>query len=491
MRVSEKVTIEEINKWKDGDIITIEAGTGSGKSYFIKNNLYAIAKRDKKRILMLIHRINCVNQFQYEITQDNKMDVIDIKTYQSIDSLYKRGMEFNFEQYDYLIMDEFHYFLQDSSYNKYTDLSLEAILKQSNKTRIFMSATGDYMTQYINRFKKYETINYSIPNNFSFIKQLRFFYKNSTLENFIAAAIENNIKSIFFIESAEKAYKLHEKFKEYTLFNCAKNNKKFYQYVDPEKINNMLKNERFEELILITTTVMDAGVNIIDSELKNIVVDVRDTGTLIQCIGRKRLENKDDYINLYVKAIENRRLGGFISQANKRLTMARYFTEHGEQKFVKKYYRQLDRSNIVYDEIKFGGITKRRNDLMYFKSEIDVLEIEAMLKFGKYGYCEYIESVFNIKSKKLKEEETGDDLEAYLESLVGLPLDKEKRKELIEIINLKDGRGRTQKSVSLLNAYFKENKMKFMIVSKTSSTIEDGKKKSFRFWEIIKDVESF
>lgn len=489
MRVSEVVKIEDIESWKQGDIITIAAGTGSGKSYFIKNNLYAIAKRDKKRILMLIHRTNCVNQFQMEIEKDSKTDVIDIMTYQSIDSLYRQQKEFDFDHYDIIVADEFHYFLQDSAFNKYTDLSLEAILNQENQIRVFMSATGDYMTQYINRFKKYETIDYYIPNDFSFVKQLRFFYKSSTLENCIEAAIENNIKSIFFIESADKAYKLHEKFKEHTLFNCAKNNKKYYQYVDTEKIDDMLRNERFDELILITTTVMDAGVNIVDSELKDIVIDVRDTGTLIQCIGRKRLENKNDYINLYVKAIDNRRLGGFISQANKRLKMARYFSEHGEQAYVKRYYRQLDRSNIVYDEIKFGGITKRRNDLMYFKNEIDVLEIEAMLELGKNGYCEYIEKFFDIKSKKLKEEETGDTLETYLESIVGLPLDKEKQKELKKVF-IENGLNARTLGINTLNGNLKDQKMSFLIVPKRMSFRENEKVKTIRFWEVIRDIDN-
>ena len=51
------------------------------------------------------------------------------------------------------------------------------------------------------------------------------------------------------------------------MFNCSKNNSDYYKYVDKEKIKNMLTNEKFEDLILITTTCMDAGVNLIDLEL--------------------------------------------------------------------------------------------------------------------------------------------------------------------------------------------------------------------------------
>ena len=84
-RVSEIITTEEIKKWNKGDIITITAGTGAGKSYFIKNILYAFAKKENKKILFLIHRTDCKNQFYEEIKRDNKLDTINIKTYQSIE----------------------------------------------------------------------------------------------------------------------------------------------------------------------------------------------------------------------------------------------------------------------------------------------------------------------------------------------------------------------------------------------------------------------
>lgn len=480
MRVSEQITVEEVNKWKDGDIITIAAGTGSGKSHFIKNRLYDIAKNENKKILMLIHRVNCVNQFQHEIIRDNKTDVIDIKTYQSIDSLYKRGGEFNFDQYDIICADEFHYFLFDSAYNHYTDLSLEAILNQTDKIRIFMSATGGYMRQFINNFKNYDTIDYSVPLDFSFIRKLKYFSQNDTLDEHMENFIANGKKAIFFIESAEKAYELYEKFEDYALFNCSRSNDKYYKHVKQDKIESMLINERFDEQILITTTVMDAGVNIHDDELSNIVVDVRDIGTLIQCIGRKRLKNKNDKITLHVKNVNNMRLGGMLTHSKKNVTMARYFTEHGEQAFVRKYYRQFDKSNIVYVENKFGGITKRRNDLMYFKNELDIMQIEAMLKIGKDGYIEYLGKLFNIKPEKLHEKEAGDKLRDYLSSIVGKRLDKQKQNELIEMIDLKVN-GRQQRSYRKLNEGLEMINMPFIIIPKKSGDI--------RYW-ILEEINN-
>ncbi|WP_203246317.1 DEAD/DEAH box helicase [Sporosarcina beigongshangi] len=493
MMVTDLVTIDEINKWKQGDIITIAAGTGKGKSYFIKNILYAIAKRDNKRILMLIHRRNCTEQFRMELEEADKLDVIDIKTYQSIEAVERSGVIYELSQYDYIVCDEFHYFMSDAAFNKYTDISLNTILEQSRAIRIFTSATGDYVKHYLNdeKHKGISTIDYNIPINFDFIRHLEFYHKDETLETYIEQAIAQNKKAIFFIQSVKKAYELHERYKEHSLFNCSKNNKDgYYQYVDEEKITSMLKNERFEELILITTTVMDAGVNIVDDELNHIVADVNDTGTLIQCIGRKRLKNKKDHIILHLKAISNMQLGGMETQARKRLDMALYFREYGEKKFVREYYREVDNSHIVYDEVTEEGIEKRLNEMMFFKNIAHVNEINEIKKFKKSGYIKYIAKLFRVyRYSVYEEEEKKDDLESYLNSIVGKKLFKEGQKELIEKVRLKDGRGRIQKGISLLNAYFKENKMCFMIKSKRSIEIVNDKEKRVGYWEVEGDIK--
>ncbi len=349
IRVSEIVTTDEIRKWNTGDVITIKAGTGMGKSHFIKNNLYAFAKSNHKKILFLIHRVNCVDQFQKEIEAYRKTDVVEIMTYQKIESLYINKKTFDFSKYEYIVCDEFHYFLSDAAFNIKTDISLNIILQQGDKTRIFMSATGDYMKRYINNVRKIPTIDYEIPITYSFIKQLTFFNKDETIEAFIKEAIERNHKSMFFIQSATKAYKLYEKYKEHCLFNCGKSDK-HYKYVNKDKIDNMLQKEKFEELILITTTCMDSGVNIKEEELKHVVCDVRDTGVLIQCIGRKRIESLNDKIYLYIKTITNQRLGGIKSQLKLKMEKADYLRNHTVKEYLDKFPRQNDYSNIIYAE---------------------------------------------------------------------------------------------------------------------------------------------
>ncbi|AFM40997.1 DNA/RNA helicase, superfamily II [Desulfosporosinus acidiphilus SJ4] len=487
MRVSDVVTIKKVKSWMPGDVITIKAGTGVGKSYFIKNNLYALAKKEGSKILLLVNRINCKDQFVDEIGKAKKTDIIDIKTYQYIENKEANKNYFDFSEYDYIVCDEFHYFMSDAAFNINTDLSLNAILAQTFPVKIFMSATGDYMKNYITGVRKIETIDYEVPITYDFIKSLTFFNKDETLEAFIEEAIAKNHKAIFFIQSATKAYDLYKKYKKHCLFNCGKSDK-HYKYVDKEKIKEMLKKERFEDQILITTTCMDTGVNINDIDLYHIVCDVKDIGVLVQCIGRKRLENKDDKIYLYVKTINNQSLGGMETQLKRKVNMADYLREHTVKEYLEEYKRQYDTSNIVYnDTVKEDNkSTLKVNELMFFKVKTDLAELSFMKTYGDFGYCKYLASKFGFRDdngyynyRTIEEDYQKDKIVNFMAKVVGKKLTKEEQNELIDIVDLRDSRNRQQKSIGQLNEYFKANNIKYFIISKKS-----GPK---RYWEVKED----
>jgi len=497
LRVSDVVTIEQIKLWNLGDIITIKAGTGVGKSWLIKNLLYDIAKSENKKILMLIHRSNCTEQFIDEISRDNKSDVIDIKTYQKLE--YKELKQYfnDLSEYKYIVCDEFHYFMSDASFSKTTDMSFDLILSQTSAIKIFMSATGDQMKRFINENKGIETIDYELPIDFDFIEDLSFFHNDEMLDMFMDEIITRNEKAIFFIQSAKKAYELCKKYKDYCLFNCSKHNSDYYKYVDKTKIKEMLKSERFEELILITTTCMDAGVNLVDEEIKHIVCEVEDTGTLIQCIGRKRIQSDEDKIHLYIKIISNNSLGGKETQLKKKIHMANFLKEHTVKEFIAEFPRQYDYSNIVYDDVvaEDNKGTKRINGLMFFKCEEDLEEILTIKGYGKYGYCEYLKEIFGVENYRVIEEQNAiDELIKYLDRIVGKRLFKDEQKELAVKVDIKRN-GKLMKSYDTLNSGFIEDGIDFLIKADTdwNRKLEDGSKnKQYGkiYWIVYKLIDN-
>lgn len=479
-RISEIITIDEIKKWSKGSIVTIKAGTGSGKSYFIKNILYAFAKDSKKKILMLEHRTNCKNQFLEEIKRDKKLDIIDIVTYQTLEN-----KDFDFNKYEYIVCDEFHYFMGDAAFNYTTDISLNKILSQKDKIKIFMSATGDAMKGYICNIKGYKSIDYELPINFDFIKRLKLFNKDETLANLIQESRNYADKAIVFIDSAKKAYELYKEFKDISLFNCSKSNKDYYKYVDEDKINKMLRNEKFDEKILITTTCLDAGVNIIDKMVKHIICDVKDFGSLVQCIGRKRRDVNEE-IYLYIQNISNEQLGGMKGNCNKLLKEADYFVKNGDVEYVKKYGRV--NTNLIYDEPSDVKYDKKLNEMMYYKLTLDSAEYDYIINYDK-SYSKFLKRKFDVENKVvwLKEDNKGDELEWYLEENVGkVMLQVKDRQELIEKINVRRN-GRLLKRINNLNGALEEGKLPYRIVEFSTSRILNGKKRNFNSaWRIEK-----
>lgn len=482
-RVSDKITYKDIGSWNN-DIITITSGTGTGKSHFIKTTLYEYAKKNNKKILMLLHRTNCKDQFLDEITKEKKTDVIDIMLYQKLEALYTTyKVEFDFSSYQYVVCDEFHYFLGDSVYNVKTDISLNLILQQTNTTRIFLSATSDYINKYLRDIKKIKPIKYPNPIKYNFIENLIFYMQDKTVESMMDEAIEKNCKCIFFIQSAEKAYNLFKKFRKYSLFNCSKSNSQYYKFVDKDKISGMLKNEQFEELFLITTLSLDAGVNIMDEQVKNIFIDAEDTISIIQCIGRRRILNDHDKISVYIKTITNQQLTGKIKRLKDKIAMAEYFKTHTVKEYISEYYKKYDKSNMVYDDIVYEPDkgTKKLNELMYYKCKYDIEVINQMIKLGKFGFNKYISKKFGFMQNGyynytiLEEDSKKDNLENYLNNVVGKKLFSEERKELINEIGLKDARNRMQKDIKQFNAYFISNNLKFYI----ENNIENSRSSEF------------
>lgn len=495
IRVSDLITEEDIAGWSPWNPVIITAGTGVGKSFFIKNVLYRYAKNNKYKILMLIHRKLCVEQFQMEVAEDGKDDVVKIMTYQKIEKDEMYNISSELQQYRYIVCDEFHYFISDAGFNNTTDISFKKILSMGNAIKIFMSATGEDVEEYIRQTVKVKAVNYRIPFDWSFISTLNFYHNDASLPEFAKAVLEKGDRAIFFIQQARKAYALYKQFSGCSIFNCSRQNEKYYRYVDEEKVMDMLKKQRFEESLLITTSCMDAGVNIIDPSVRFIFIDIKDIGSLIQCMGRKRVQSPDDKIHVFIKAINNQQLGGLETNARKQMEMADYLKGHTTEEWVKKYVRQIDRSQIIYDDIICDGntetCTKKVNGLMYHKKELDIGEIHCMKAFGTFGYCKYLARKFDRYDPDTEFYDytviSGNyGLENYLATHTGqVMLQRKDRKELINIMDVRrDGHLKTSRDI--LNAALKEDNLPYRIEEFATSRVVDGKKRKYKSaWRIV------
>ncbi|MGL5480230.1 MAG: DEAD/DEAH box helicase family protein [Clostridium sp.] len=474
-KITDLIKIEDVRRWSNGDTIVISAPTGTGKSYFVKNIIYLVAAERKKKILFLVHRKRCKQQFFEELKRDKKLDVINILTYQALE----QKKDIDISQYDYIVCDEFHYFTGDSNFNYKTDKSLEKILK-ANVVKIFMSATGRLMEAYIQNRKGIETINYKIDDDFSWMK-LHFYSKDKTLEVVIDEVLEKEEKMLIFIDNAEKAYDLYKKYKDKCLFCCAENNR-YFKHVDEDKIEEMLEHERFPNNILITTNCLDAGINLNDDDIKTIVCDIRDTGVLVQCLGRKR-RKEDEKVDVYIKNISNQQLGASVRDLSKATEMVRDLEKMTIDEWTEKYSKEDNRlyGTLIYDH----GKDKKVNELMKFKIMERIVIIEMIVGNKKeglrgMGYKNYLKNnVFKVEESIDREtyyEEI--ELKEWLGTIKGRKLYKDEQKALINKINVRVD-GKQQKSYNKLNNGLKMLKLPYVILPKKSG--------NERYW-IVEDI---
>lgn len=467
---------EEYKEWTQDKIVFIEAGTGKGKSHFIKNTLYNYAKENGKKILLLSNRTNLLNQNIYELAQEDKLaeGVIACYNYQKLDyqeSHIKYKDEYiNIGDFDYVVCDECHYFFTDAPFNKFTPVSLKWIL-ESRAVKIFMSATPRIVKKYIReKLGEDNIVAYPLPTDYSYINKL-YFYKNpQIIEDNLLDNLEEDEKVIYFNRSATDCYRLHKKYENNSMFVVSEYND-LYKFVDVKAKEEMLEKQRFQTQILFTTSCMDNGINIKDKAIKHIVLDIRDFDTMIQCLGRKRVIDEADTITLYIRNLDNESLGGIVTGNKNKLATADEVDFLTTEEWIKKHPKEeIDTGIVYFDTDKELHI----NRVAYTKYEDNVKFASTLLKFASssknsvHKKCPYAVTIAENLGRKWSmydNEFSIKEFERYLEENVGVRLFKEEQarlKEQFERAGLKD---RTM-GLGVLNGKLVDIELPYSIVSK-------------------------
>lgn len=500
--MSEKIYLDEIIKeeykeWKIGDLIFIKAGTGAGKSYFIKNKLNKWCQENGQYILFLTNRCSLKNQVKSDI---GSFSNITVKNYQELEELIIKD-RLDISNFKYVVCDEAHYFFTDSAFNRRTDLFFNKILDNTGICKIFMTATPRLLTWYLEDKDITPKFIYELKPDYTYLDAVVAFNTYETIDSIIEEIPHD--EQIILFSSAKRALEIAKKYKG--TFICSKYNKdklydKHVKGTENEKELNRIINEgKFNNHLLCTTTALDNGVNINEGvPVKHIIIDVFDRDEFVQCLGRKRVR-EGEKVNLYFYSWnDNQKLNGFRTRVNNTLERANFLLENGEIKYTQtKFKTDISDSRIIDDVVIDGQIHKIVNNCMYKKYKFDSNCYDAILsKKHDITYKSIIAIALGKNKDDIEEIEITEiilSLEETLESLVGQLLFKEERKELIEYIGLKDARGRLQKSIGQLNEYLSANKLPYIIVSKVDKRrkLEDDSinpNRDKKYWEVIKTI---
>ena len=405
---------EEYKQWSKGDIVTIQAQTGTGKTYFVKNVL--VPYMDKyEHMLIVSNRTNLKRQVKIDLLKKLQKDIpknlkeldkitkvgnVTLLSYHQIAIMRKaqeeKGKEINLDIYKYIICDECHWFKSDASFCDKTELAWKELIRTRHRESIvvYISATMEEIRPMIDSaIKKFneksfgssiELWNYTTGIDYSYLNPY-YFDKIENLAIHIKNADIKEGKWLVFVTSKAMANDLKDIITNKKVSIITAETKE-----DNEDLKSIINNSKFNSDVLICTKVLDNGVNIQDEEVKNIVISSWDRTTFVQEIGRIRINIDNPYeIDLYIpmkskKAFTSRQMG-----ISKEIDILNLY-ENNKEEFMFQY---RDNKN------------KLPNHLLYVKDNkgyvINKLGYANTYSFN--SFLDYIINKWNDKKNKDKQ----------------------------------------------------------------------------------------
>ena len=438
---------EEVPYWRYWKAILIDAPPGKGKTSFVYEVLIPLAIKMNRNVLLVANRNALSLQMKLDVLEligsplrDRLTDLgireteifgsVGIVSYHSLPRfLNDPENEDWLDNVEYVVADECHYFTSDSSFNDLTEWHLKLIIKHFKRAiRVYMTGTGWDVLRPIADAEmaiKYdkerackvhldrEIIRYNWQQDHSHV-DLRFFRDLEEIKQLILG--NPNEKYMIFVDSRDSGRALAD--------DLGKNRA---TYLDAEskgtkEMTKLLKEQTFDRQVLVTTKVLDCGINLWDNRLRHIVTVTDDRVSMLQMLGRKR-RKPGEQVNLYVCDMDLKLIAKRYRDGQELLAALREYQEgdsevhhqmarscwRSEDRKYRIYFRITDWS-IVPNEVAFWAL--RRKDYFYRK----LLE----------GHTTFRDEVCKWLGKTQEPEKISDDeLNAFCEAHLGQELNEE------------------------------------------------------------------
>lgn len=551
-----RIETNTCNRWNPRQAVVISAQTGQGKNYFVEKVLIPYVKKlnyenkTAQKVLIISNRLALKCQVSNRLRENDGMHeddegriyhykgIADVITYQSIlcRSYYLENVQKNaMSRYIYVICDEAHFFTSDAMFNPYTQRILSAIITIFQEAvRIYMSATPYESFEYIKRYGETQMILYHFQRDYSYL-DINIYSEIEELYGEIVKGVARKEKWLIFIDDKEKCQVVKRELeavgekmnvsmknsnpeigKIYVVNANSKNDVVYNSILDKESLGNDID-------VLITTSVLDNGVNLRDVD--NIIVSNMSREACIQMVGRARVNGDNDRKNLYIRRFNKAYVRNRIYDLEKQEEAYHEFelaygdpsepypsNKSDEYKFLKKYYdceeknwnnakhwfgRMPENPNQVYPNVIAKSLTEKylsRYRYIYQEMEQEQMEIEAserrMRRLPGQKYLEYQLSWFDkqycaenditLCGKTKAEALFTDFLDSYIDKAIQIKKeDKEQFKEEFTKLYI-NAFGREDKNQDRTYAKSKMNKVlqKQKLNYQIQSTLEG--------WEVVK-----
>lgn len=464
----------EVEKWSPEEVVLVVAGTGRGKSSAVED----IAKMyDGSKILVLSPRVFLKSQ------QENgfvNCDNVDCMTYQMVQSMKTEDVRKFNDEYDFLVLDEIHALIGDSNFNRTTTSFITRILREYKGVIVGMTATDCGLEELIWKVAKKKCRTYRYEKDFDFITgPIQLFPDNATIAQVIRDTVARGEKVLVFGDRIQTLESLRKDlmFDVNVLTVVSENSPKYTRLCkkNADKIEEMKLKEKFSEDVLLTTTVLEMGVNLKDPLITTVVCFSANLCSIEQMIGRKR-RNAGEGVRVYVKSYSSDELKKMREVEQGALKMYKKFTNDREQ-FNKDY---------AYDFVDPYGVIRTRtcgDNAELYVDECRVSRAKFLLKTtckgNTYDFERELQAWFGKETFRLPRVKLMDALEAFDDRILK---NKEEKSLFVNLLEL----GRTAKG---LNALFEAENIPYRIIELKCVTDVDehGNKKQYRHaWKIVR-----
>lgn len=313
----------ELPFWTPPNPVLLDLPPGTGKTSFVYNTLIPEALARGKNLLLVSNRVALSSQqkravmeqlqspFLKTLTDEGVRQTEDfgpvrVVTYHRLPALLKDQNSAAWRaNLAFVIFDEAHFFAADSLFNAGAEYYLRLASERfCHAVRIYMTGTSwdileplaEAEITYYHRHTLYlqwtpprAFFRYTIPADYSRFR-LRWFSKLDDLEDPIREQPEE--RWLIFADSKKQGKTFAQDLGSYVAYLDADSK-------GSDTWNRIVREERFSQQVLVTTPVLDAGINIVDSSLRNVAVITDNRTALLQMAGRKRMRG-DRHFNLWV-----------------------------------------------------------------------------------------------------------------------------------------------------------------------------------------------
>lgn len=473
------LTNENITSMKKDEFNLIEAPTGNGKTTAVICDLGGYCETNNKTMLYLVPRKSLEEKLLFEY---GNIDTITFHTYQYVG---KRLEHNNFDDvYNYIIFDEVHTLLTNSTYDFSCYKLVNYINNTSNDKTTFlgMTATADpvYCLQDNKQLKKeINKLNVKTYDNSTKGK----IYLVHNKENLLKAqkkAIDDGYKVINFTNDTLSLNDFKDAYNGYkcaSLLSKLNRNALLYKsFENDEAYNSIIENEQMNVDHLTTTTILELGVSI--KQTSNFLISFEGNympHTIEQAKSRIRASNNNMKVDMLFQ-IKNK-----YSSYLKVDSLSKQVNEFG--RMYNKYgcFEEILKNNPADKEVGLGEEYERNKKdnyerfnpvaYVYLRYQLEFYEKQYSFQYSQeIFYIEMLQKMYPDKEIVVLESWNLYDLESLLESYLEgaeevtlLPSDIEILK--VELIELHLDKSHPYRKVgkNKLNDYLAQNYMPYII----------------------------